>query len=297
MKSIENIHPWLRVYSGSVENYISPDYYSKLLKEYNFSGRLDLDYFSSFLKGNFHRKVGNVLELGVGFGRATDVFIDSLDNFKRLDLVDLSEDMFQLVKNKYKRNKKIFIYKSDNLEYIKKTKNKYDFIYSIWSFSHSVHYNLIDKNKKEGYVESIISKFIQNNMNSGAGFFLIHSDSLSEEQKILMRQWRKFFPEFKSKTKQSPSKLILDKVFSSLDEKGDIVDLTVSHLEGDPIIYDSMENTLEIFMNFHMETEFNKHKNVQKILYELKEDIKKYKKADGKYYIRPGCFIYTFKKK
>ncbi len=56
-------------------------------------------------------------------------------------------------------------------------------------------------------------------MRSGASFFLIHFDSLSEEQKILMRQYRKFFPLFKSKIKQSPSKLILDEVLNFFDGK------------------------------------------------------------------------------
>lgn len=295
MQNLENKYPWLRMCSNSIEDYIPPDYYDKLLKEYNFLGKSDLDYFNLFLRHVSDKNIRKALELGSGSGRATDVFVASSTKFSHLDLVDLSNDMVRRVKNKYKKNKKISIYKSDNLEYIKKTQNVYDLVYSLWSFSHSVHQHLIDKNKKSAYIQKIIKKFIQGNMNSGARFFLIHFDSLSEEQKILMRQWRKFFPVFKSKTKQSPSKLILDKIFKSMEGK-EIKNLIIRHLKGDPIVYNSIENALETFMNFHMETEFNRHENVQGIINELTEDIKRCKRGDGKYYIGTGCFIYIFEK-
>ncbi|WP_040335384.1 class I SAM-dependent methyltransferase [Candidatus Magnetobacterium casense] len=127
MKNIENKYPWLKIYSGSIEKYIQPDYYNRLLKEYNFSKKSDIDYFNSFLKHTCCKNMENVLELGAGAGRGTDVFIDSIMKFKQLDIVDLSEDMVQQIKNKYDKNKKICIYRSDNIEYIKETKKS-----TIW---------------------------------------------------------------------------------------------------------------------------------------------------------------------
>ena len=290
------LYPFLEKYSNSIDQYIPPDYYDSLLKEYRFDKKLDLDYFDDFIKDNLDKKLEAVLELGVGSARVTDNFL-SFSDVNSLDLVDLSDDMVVEAKRKYEKHANINVYKNDNLDYMKKTNKKYDFVYTLWSLSHSIHQHLIDRGNTENYVEEIIKKFVTNNMNPGSKFFLIHFDSLSEEQKILMRQWKKYFPIFENgPNKQSPSKLILDKVFNLLSGK-EIKNLKIDHLVGDPIEYDSIENALEIFMNFHMETEFNRHTDLDKIVSELLEDINKYKKlSDGKYCIKPGCFIYTFEK-
>ena len=42
--------------------------------------------------------------------------------------------------------------------------------------------------KAEDYISSVIKKFIQENIVKDGSFFLIHFDSLSQEQSILMKQ-------------------------------------------------------------------------------------------------------------
>jgi len=235
-----------------------------------------------------------VLELGPGSGRVTKVFLKSSINYNNLDLVDLSNDMINGLKKKFNDNK-INIYKNDSLDYLNKVNKKYDLVYSLWSFSHSVHQHIVERNSNQGQIKKILKKFIANNMNPGANFFLIHFDSQSEEQNILMKQWGKYFSAFSDQSKQSPSKLILDNLFSEMS--GNIIDnFECNHLIGDPIVYKTLDEALETIMNFHMETEFNKHKDTEMIVKELTENINKHTRSDGKYYIKPGCFMYTFKR-
>ncbi len=56
-----------------VEDYVEPDYYERLLKEYAFSGKTDLDLFGEFLAGLSKKSDVNVLELGSGTGRKSEI--------------------------------------------------------------------------------------------------------------------------------------------------------------------------------------------------------------------------------
>jgi len=49
-------YPWLNIHSESIEDYIPPDYYDNLLKDYVFLGKLDLDFFKSYLSENIKKK-------------------------------------------------------------------------------------------------------------------------------------------------------------------------------------------------------------------------------------------------
>ena len=91
MESLYKEYPWLKI-TTTVEEYVAPEYYNKLLKDYIFDGQRDTQYFEGFLKSVPLSEMINALELGCGSGRATRVFIDSLDTkgFK-LELVDLSK--------------------------------------------------------------------------------------------------------------------------------------------------------------------------------------------------------------
>lgn len=289
-------HPWLRVHSGSIEEYIHPQHYERLLKEYIFSGKADLEYFDDDLKFLESSDL-RILELGSGSGRATDIFLKKIKKFKKLDLVDLSPHMVRWLEKKYGKNTKVTEITADSIDYLETTKRYYDYVFSLWSFSHSIHQHMEKDGVKKAskYIRKNLINFFSNKLNPGGKFFLIHFDSRSDEQRILMKQWSKFFPTFKVINKQSPSKLLLDDTFKYLEKKGVIQKLRIKHLTGQPIVYESLEEALEIFINFHMETEFNRSPYIKEILREVSSDMSKYRRKD-RYYIKPGCFIYTFQR-
>jgi len=111
----------------------------------------------------------------------------------------------------------------------------------------------------------------------------------------MMQLWKKVFPIFKDTRIQSPSKRILDEIFEEMDcEK--IISLNKTHLIGEKIIYKSIDETLEIFLNFHAESFFNERKDIDKIIQLLKRYFLKFQRKDGKIAIQPGCFVYTLTK-
>ncbi|MEX2090700.1 MAG: class I SAM-dependent methyltransferase [Candidatus Paceibacterota bacterium] len=295
--SVTKSHPWLKIHSSSIEEYIPPRYYEKLLKDYVFHKKTDLEYLKHFLESLKNPRM-SILELGSGSGRATDILLRNVGTFKNLDLVDLSPHMIAWLKNKYRNNKNIRVVRSDSVKYLEKTKKKYDFVFSFWSFSHSIHQHMEKSGLKRvsEYLEKCLIRFFTNNLNPGGKFFLFHFDSKSDEQKILMKQWGKFFPIFRDTRRQSPSKLLLDDILKRLQKKKIIEKLEIKHLSGDPISYESLEEALEIFINFHMETEFNRSPRIGEILKEVSSDINKHKIKNGHFLIKPGCFVYTFQK-
>ena len=147
--------------------------------------------------------------------------------------------------------------------------------------------------KAEDYISSVIKKFIRENIVKDGSFFLIHFDSLSQEQSILMRQWKRVFPAFANIEEQSPSKQIIDKTLLELDAKGEIT-LSINHLQGDAIHYKSEDEVLETFMNFHLETYFNNLPFTESVIDDIKEQISEYRNEDGSYDITPGCYVYFF---
>ena len=108
-----------------------------------------------------------------------------------------------------------------------------------------------------------------------------------------MRQWRRVFPAFANIENQSPSKQIIDKVLLELDTNGEIV-LSINHLQGDKIHYNSEDEVLEIFMNFHLETYFNNSPLAESVITDIREQIAQYRNKDGSYDIATGCYIYSF---
>jgi SAM-dependent methyltransferase len=284
-------YPWLAI-ANSVEQYVAPDYYKKLLKEYSFNGVSDLKYLENYIK---ELNPANVLELGCGSGRATEVAFRKFSSSK-FTLVDLSERMISASKEQFGENAAAF-HTQDAVDFLKKTKQHYDFVYSLWSFSHSVHQHV----HKQGFdragwmIERTLKTFIRNNLNKGGRFFLIHFDSMSDEQRILMRQWKKVFPEFADIHQQSPSKRIIDSALLDLDNSNEIV-LSIIHLRGDAITYASEDEVLETFLNFHLETYFNKTTMLASILQDVRNKIAPYRNRDGSFSIQPGCFVYAFEK-
>ncbi len=293
---LQQKYPWLKLHAGKISEYIPPDYYNRILKEYTFNSIPDLRLFSNYLNSKIKPlSTIRALELGFGSGRTTDVFLKHIPAYTSLSMVDLSQQMIDYSQKKYRDKRNISFIHSDAIEYFSNVKLKYDFVYSLWSFSHSVHQHLIDDSSKSEYVKNSMLKFIRNNLKSKGKLYIFHFDSQSEEQTILFKQWKKVFPIFRNTNIQSPSKLLIDEVFNICSQEK-IGKISLTHLIGDPIRYKSMDEALETFMNFHMETYFNKSTNVKEIIYELRNDLSFYQKEDG-IYIKPGCFIYEFEKK
>lgn len=110
-----------------------------------------------------------------------------------------------------------------------------------------------------------------------------------------MRQWKRVFPTFTNIDEQSPSKQVIDKTLLELDTKGEIT-LSINHLQGDAIHYESEDEVLETFMNFHLETYFNDSPLTENVIEDIKEQASKYRNEDGSYDITPGCYVYLFVK-
>lgn len=281
-------YPWLAK-MNTVEDYLQPEYYQHLLKPYTFGGASDLSLLEKFLH---NKKPLKVLELGCGNGRASDTAVSTIPTAD-YTFSDLSKRMLEAAKQHLPKKSHFVI--SDAIEYMEKTKNMYDLVYTLWSFSHSTHQHIhrLGLKKAEDYISSVIIKFIRENIAKDGSFFLIHFDSLSQEQIVLMRQWKRVFPAFANIEEQSPSKQIIDEILLELDTKGEIT-LSINHLQGDAIHYKSEDEALETFMNFHLETYFNNSPFTESVIDDIKGQISKYRNDDGSYDITPGCYIYSF---
>lgn len=289
---LTRIHPWL-LNVNSVEEYLTPSYYSHLLKKYSFGGISDLEYFKLFLR---QQKARSLLELGCGSGRASDIAISVFPGSSFV-LTDLSDRMIKHASKHYHAKNNISCKSQDAIDFLNNTKGKYDLVYTLWSFSHSIHQHVhkLGFENASNYLKSTLIKFVRDNLVVGGKFFIIHFDSMSEEQQILMRQWKRVYPEFTDISHQSPSKQILDSILTEMDNRNEGM-MSISHMQGDPIKYSSQEEFLENFMNFHLETFFNQGQHVLEVLADLKKQSIKYRQTDGSYIIKPGCYIYTFEK-
>ncbi|MFA5355227.1 MAG: class I SAM-dependent methyltransferase [Candidatus Paceibacterota bacterium] len=281
-------YPWLAKIN-TVEDYLPPEYYQHLLKPYTFGGVSDLLLLEKFL---YNKKPSKVLELGCGSGRASGTAVSTIPTAD-YTFSDLSKRMLKAARKRLPKNSSFIV--SDAVEYMENTKNIYDLVYTLWSFSHSTHQHIhrLGIKKAGDYISSVIKKFIRKNIVKKGSFFLMHFDSLSQEQSILMRQWKRVFPVFANIEEQSPSKQIIDKTLLELDTKGEIT-LSINHLQGDAIHYKSEDEVLETFMNFHLETYFNNLPLTESVIDDIKEQISKYRNKDGSYDITPGCYVYSF---
>ncbi|OLA94028.1 MAG: hypothetical protein BHW64_05490 [Candidatus Melainabacteria bacterium LEY3_CP_29_8] len=144
----------------------------------------------------------------------------------------------------------------------------------------------------------MLKKFIEQNLNNNGKFFIIHFDSQSDEQKILMKQWAKKSYVYNRGNKLS---LSLDAIKSSLEslKNENIISYKINHLQGDPIYYTSMEEALEIFLNFHLEGEFNNcdENKWNATIKEVQADLQNYVLDDKRLAIRPACYTILIEKK
>lgn len=295
--SLYERYPWLRTVT-TVEAYVNPEYYNKLLKDYVFLRKSDLVYFEDFLKTAHETNQIHALELGAGTGRATNVFLGTFKNLQtHLRLVDLSASMLAYTKERFKTCPNIEYVESDSIAFLEQDRAVYDVIFSLWSLSHSVHQILTKDGLAKGgrRVRAALRKMIKENMRTGSCFYLIHFDSLSEEQRILLQQWKKVFPIFSNTDQQSPSKLLIDEVLRELEDEK-VLAVSCEHLTGEGIVYNDEDEALEVFINFHMESYFNESPLLPTVLEELRTYFHQYKRKDGSLLIKPGCFIYIVKK-
>lgn len=281
-------YPWLAKVN-TVEDYLPPEYYQHLLKPYTFGGVSDLSLLEKFL---YNKNFSKVLELGCGSGRASGTVVSAIPTAD-YTFSDLSKRMLEAARQHLPKNSSFIV--SDAVEYMENTKDVYDLVYTLWSFSHSTHQHIhrLGIEKAGDYISFVIKKFIRENIVRDGSLFLIHFDSLSQEQSILMRQWKRVFTAFANIEEQSPSKQIIDKTLLELDTKGEIT-LSINHLKGGAIHYKSEDEVLETFMNFHLETYFNNLPLTESVIDDIKEQISKYRNEDGSYDIIPWCYVYSF---
>ncbi|NCS99859.1 hypothetical protein CO026_02595 [Candidatus Kaiserbacteria bacterium CG_4_9_14_0_2_um_filter_41_32] len=283
-------YPWLAK-MNTIEDYLPPEYYQHLLKPYTFGGVSDLSLLEKFL---YNKKPSKVLELGCGSGRASDITVSTIPTAD-YTFSDLSERMLEVARQHLPKKSSFVV--SDAVKYMENTKDMYDLVYTLWSFSHSTHQHIhrLGIEKAGEYISLAMKKFVRENIVKGGSFFLIHFDSLSQEQSILMRQWKRVFPAFANIKEQSPSKQIIDRTLLELDTKGEI-SLSISHLKGDAIHYKLEDEVLETFMNFHLETYLNNSPHTGSVIGDIKRQISNYRNDNGSYNITPGCYVYSFTK-
>lgn len=294
LSQLKKVYPWIGV-TTTLERYIDPIYYDNILKAYVFDGEDDLSFLKNYLKQIPDH--AEVLELGSGTGRSTNVALETAKHIRSLTLVDLSKRMLDWCKKNYHDRKNVRYVNSDTIDFFLNTNNEFDSVYSLWAFSHTVHQNLKTlglingKNK----VRSGIRKFLTKNLRLGGSFFLIHFDSLSEEQRISIRQRKVDNFIFSENREQSLSKRIIDELLGELSQEG-LIRYTSKRYIGSPIQFSSLNEALEYYCNFHMESHFNKLGTIEKVINGLNKDLRKYQDRKGVIRIKPGCFIYEIQR-
>lgn len=284
-------HPWLRYYPNGVTDYLPPDYYDSLLKPYTFGGKSDLELFLDDVHERFNPPNDDILEMGSGSGRATDALLSSGIRYRTLDLVDISHDMVTRAREKYANVQGVSVFESDILDYMESTPKAYSYVYSLWGFSYSVHHHMNTIGIRAGrkYAEEVVTKFISHNLVPGGSMFIVHPDTLSDEQRILKSLRQPAVSRVKDK--QSSSKRLLDAVLEKLKIQG-LIDTQCTHFKGDSIHYLGMEEALEIFLNFHLHASLNRSRRLIGAVDTLTIEFAQYQQGD-EILISPGCFVYS----
>lgn len=286
-------HPWLEQTTTLVE-YVNPEYYDHILQPYVFEPGDDLDMLRTHVaRLAARRPVQDVLELGVGTGRATDALLSviSPDSY---EAVDLSSQMIEFCRTKYSGNNILRLHQSDSIQYLLDSERSFDFIFTLWSFSHSVHQNLLFRDNGAQRVRHGIRRLVIDLLRPGGTLFLIHVDVLSDEQRILTRQWNRVAAVF-TDGEQSPSKMHIDAAIEEMASAGQVV-AEIRHHVGKQIQYDSLESAMETFLNFHLECHFNDQPDLPVVFTEVQDYLQGFATADGTVRVAPGCFVYELTK-
>lgn len=283
--------------------YLAPQYYDTLLKRYaaRYNNEEDLDLLSTFIKERPKNK--NVLELGCGSGRGTQVIAQDA-KYEVLTLTDLSKQMLEYVKLSHAFDRSTCV-NVDHFTYLQETTKNYDLVVSLWSLAHSMFpWFQMHGVQSFSIVESIITKFISTNLNSEGRIFIIQTDGASEEQSLIKRSWflgddsKQQLETQYYKDLQSPSIWILSKVFENLIKQNVLnpIQTNINRVPGAEIEYTSVDEALEIFMNFHLEGEFNESDRFDAVYAFLKNEFEKIQTQKGKLAIGTGFWMYRAQK-
>lgn len=114
----------------SIEKNLLKNTFSNVIDDYDYARpKYPIDLYRTVKKFANLQDGQDVLEVGAGTGQATDMF---LDTSYVLDLMEVSENQVEFLKEKYKEYSNISIIKSYFEEY--ETEKKYDLIYSATAF-------------------------------------------------------------------------------------------------------------------------------------------------------------------
>jgi len=285
-------HPWL-ARTIDEEEYLPPSYYSRLLKPYCSGGRSDLTILESFLSG-VSPTPSRVLELGCGSGRATATTRTKWPT-SDLTVVDLSRQMLASLPSHLMARR----VRSDICDYLRQEADEpsFDLILSLWAFSHSVHLCLGREHRSEvppGTGASAIRRMMTKRLGIGGRFFIVHFDSLSQEQRVAMPQWARIDPIFSEVDQQSPSFRLLSRVLGQLDEEG-VATTTQEHFNGDPIEYTGLEAALETYFNFHLEGRLSRLEPTELscAIEEVSKALLRHQCTDGRIRVQPAWFVFS----
>jgi ubiquinone/menaquinone biosynthesis C-methylase UbiE len=282
-------HPWL-ARTTTLAEYVNPEYYDDILLPYVFEPGDDLDMLRAHVRRRAARQpVRDVLELGIGTGRVTDA-LRAIVTPESYQAVDLSSQMIEFCHAKYSGGDAIGLVQSDSIQYLLDSARQFDFVFSLWSFNHSVHQNLVFREDGAQRVRQALRRLVMDLLRPGGTFFLIHVDVLSDEQRILTRQWNRITQVF-TEGEQSPSKAHIDAALEELTAEGH-VHAEVRHLVGQQIQYDSLEQAMETFLNFHLECYFNDRPELPEVFTQVQDYLRDFVTPDGPVRVAPGCFVY-----
>ncbi len=292
--SVQDIYPFLKFSPGNRSDYLPPNYYDSIIKPYSVKGTEDFKCITDSILSL--PDSATVVELGGGSGRVTRHATDLLDEKQASYHVnDLSPAMVSILKDNFPRTN---VYELDHLaflEKIPKVVDSIDYIFSLWSLSHSLQQEIEKCGYEKAYDRfySVLQDIIDK-MKPKSEITIIHFDLTTPEQAICQRQYGKYFAEFNPKTLmsgQAPSKRILDRTIELLRSDGSVT-FEVQRVSGDPIYYENSSEALEVLMNFHMEGEFNSHVDLEEIVAEVLDDIKSHTLEDGRVVISTGWYLY-----
>lgn len=275
-------------HSWKIEDYIPAEYYDRILKNYDFAGQSDLQILAAAAAEFNWPDCAKVLELGCGTGRATQVVLDARPG-QSIDVLDLSPQMLAAAVARHGAHALRPI-QSDAVDFMASVGEAYDFVYSLWSFSHSVHQHIIED--RAAYVRSTVKSFLSNRLSSGGRFFLIHFDILSEEQRLTIPLWNRIHKDILRDNTQSQSLLLLQEVFEDLARDG-VINFSLKHLIGDEVVFESITEAVEIYMNFHLEAQFNQlpREEIEQVIEHVAVSLQPHLRADGSVAVKPGCFV------
>lgn len=288
------------------KDYLTPQYYNKILKKYSSGNFDDLAILKTFI--NKDKLLNNILELGCGTGRATKVLCENI-NFKKLVLTDISQEMLDYTREliSVNKNNKIEYKRVDHIKYLLDTKEKFDLVISYWSYAHSV-YPCYEKYtfQAESLIKSILIKFIIMNIEKNGRLLMIQTDGDSEEQRIVKNCWfiADSLKEHKNIQKEyykeyiSPANYILRGVYKDL-VKSKILDIKTTKIIkiiGNSVKYKDIDDAIEIFMNFHLEGKYNNSDIEKDIISYLKQEFERIIKKKGELRITTGYFVFQAQK-